>query len=832
MFKILGWLIGLVLVLIILAAILLPRFFDPNDFRGQIADAVREKTGRELTIEGDLKLSVIPWLGVSIGRTSLSNDPAYGDGPMLAVEDASVGVKLMPLLSRRIEVSEIRLDGLRLNLVRDARGSNWDSLVAAEEEEAPPAEEGAGPAFDLERVGGIRIRDAQVSIADKVDNMGLDAKLGEFSTGAIALDGTALDLDGIRIEAADLAYTSTESGAVTVRLGKIATGRISGAAEALTVDGAEIGDADVSVRGGADGDVSLKIDSFTAGEIVTDPKSPRIGGLRLQDASFSMTPAEGRPVEGQIPVFEIEQLVPGQESPVKGRLTARLGEPVMDVELDLSARARMDGPKLGLAALLVKAKLAGEELPGGSQAAELSADTLQLDQEAQTLAIDGMRASIAGMNLSLQARGSKIIDAPEISGRLEVAEFSPRKLMEALAVEAPVTADPDVLTRAALAGDFAVAGNRFSLNGLKARLDDTALSGQASFAEGTPQVVRAALQVDAIDLDRYLPPPSEEEAPAPAETGDARINSADLRGKDVDASLDMGQVKVSGLTLSGIKARAVIRDGKLVLDPLQSDLYDGSVRGRMVLDGSGDVPVLTLKQSLEGVQVSPLLTDLADVERLVGVANFSMDLNAAGQTSSQMIADLDGTMRFGVDDGKIKGINITHAVQSALALLDRQAPPPKTSEDTPFDFMRGTATITNGVMKNEDLTADLIAMNVTGKGQVDLVNETIDYDLLAAVPAGQKSAELGLGKAAGKSVPISVSGSLDDPSVKADVGALIGDKVKSLIQDRLGLGGEPAPAADEAAPADGEAAPEEEPKSTEDQLKEEATKKLKKLFGG
>jgi AsmA protein len=209
-----------------------------------------------------------------------------------------------------------------------------------------------------------------------------------------------------------------------------------------------------------------------------------------------------------------------------------------------------------------------------------------------------------------------------------------------------------------------------------------------------------------------------------------------------------------------------------------------------------------------------------------------MDLNTAGQTSSQMIADLDGTMRFGVDDGKIKGINITHAVQSALALLDRQAPPPKTSEDTPFDFMRGTATITNGVMKNEDLTADLIAMNVTGKGQVDLVNETIDYDLLAAVPAGQKSAELGLGKAAGKSVPISVSGSLDDPSVKADVGALIGDKVKSLIQDRLGLGGEPAPAADEAAPADGEAAPEEEPKSTEDQLKEEATKKLKKLFGG
>lgn len=377
-----------------------------------------------------------------------------------------------------------------------------------------------------------------------------------------------------------------------------------------------------------------------------------------------------------------------------------------------------------------------------------------------------------------------------------------------------------------------MAGNKFSLNNLKARLDDTALSGQASVAEGTPQVARATLQVDAIDLDRYLPPATEDEAPAPAETADAQINSADLRGKDVDASLDIGQVKVSGLTLTGIKARAVIRDGKLTLDPLQSNLYDGSVQGRMVLDGSGDVPALTLKQSLDGVQVSPLLNDLAEVEKLVGVANFSMDLNTAGQTSSQMIADLDGTMKFGVDDGKIRGINITHAVQSALALLDRKAPPAKTSEDTPFDFMRGTATITNGVMRNDDLTGDLIAMNVTGKGQINLVDETIDYDLLASVPEGQKSADLGLGKAAGKSVPISISGSLDDPSVKADVGALIGDKVKSLIRDQLGLGGDKTPEGDQAAPADGEAAPEEEPKSTEDQLKEEADKLKKKLFGG
>ena len=831
--KILAWLLGLVVVLVILAAIVLPRFFDPNDFRGEIADAVREKTGRELIIEGDLKLTVIPWLGVSIGRTSLSNDPAYGDTPMVAIEDASVGVRLIPLLSRRIEVSEVRLEGLRLNLVRDAAGSNWDSLVAANEETpAPASEPDAGSSFNLKQVGGIRVRDAQVSFRDKVDNIGLKAQLGQFVTGAIALDGAALDLGGIQLESADIAFDSKDTGAVQLSLDKMDTGRISGLAEALTIDGAEIEKAAVSMIGGPDGDYNLRLASLSSGKIVTDPKAPQIGRLRLQDAEFSITPRDGAPILGDIPNFEIDQLVPGQESPLKGRLTARVGEPAMDVDVDLSARARMDGAKFSLADLVTKLKLTSNELPGGSQSGEFIADAIHVDQDAQTLSLEGARATFAGLNVALQAKGTKIMDGPQLSGRLEVAEFSPRDLFKALAMETPVTADKDVLTRAAMSGDFASAGNKMSLTNLKARLDDTALSGQLSLIEGTPQIARASLVIDAIDLDRYLPPPVEEGAAPAAETADAEINSADLRDKDVEASLDIGQVKVSGLTLTGVKAKAVIRDGKLTVDPLQSQLYDGSVQGRLALDGSGDVPVLTLRQTLQGVQVSPLLKDLAEVERLAGVANFSLDLNAVGRTSTQMTSALNGKLNFGVDDGRIRGINITHSVRYALALLERQTPPAKTTDDTPFDFMRGTATIVNGVMYNEDLTGDLIAMNVTGKGKINLVEETIDYDLEVMVPEGQKTNDLGLGRAAGRYVPIKVSGSLDDPSVKADVGALIGDKVKSLIRDQLGLGGDKAPATDQTAPADGEALPAEEPKSTEDQLKEEAAKKLKKLFGG
>ena len=131
--KILFWLIGVVFTLIIIAAIVLPLLVDPNDFRDDIGQAVKKQTGRELIIEGDLSLSVVPWLGGKVGRASLSNAPGLGDEPMLAIEGASVGVRLIPLLSRRLEVSEITLDGARINLYRGSSGSNWDDLTGPEE---------------------------------------------------------------------------------------------------------------------------------------------------------------------------------------------------------------------------------------------------------------------------------------------------------------------------------------------------------------------------------------------------------------------------------------------------------------------------------------------------------------------------------------------------------------------------------------------------------------------------------------------------------------------------------------------------------------------------
>ncbi len=130
LFKVLGVLIAVVLLLVVAAIVVLPMVVDPNDFKGEIVERVQKQTGRDLKIAGDLDLSVFPWLGVQVDGVELSNAPGFAKTPFVSVKSASIRVKLMPLLNKQLEVDAVELDGVALNLARKANGtSNWDDLA-------------------------------------------------------------------------------------------------------------------------------------------------------------------------------------------------------------------------------------------------------------------------------------------------------------------------------------------------------------------------------------------------------------------------------------------------------------------------------------------------------------------------------------------------------------------------------------------------------------------------------------------------------------------------------------------------------------------------------
>lgn len=197
-FKIFLWVVAAIVALLLVAVTVLVLTFDPNDYRDDIERIVQRKTGRELQIEGDLALSVFPWLGVELGRTTLADAPGFGDTPMAKIEGVDVRVKLVPLLfDRKIEVGTVELEGMTLNLARNAQGSsNWDDLVevlaedAEQAEQAEPQPEPAGGGIDLSDVGigSVVVSDASLVYDDRQAQQRYAVHSLNLETGELRFD--------------------------------------------------------------------------------------------------------------------------------------------------------------------------------------------------------------------------------------------------------------------------------------------------------------------------------------------------------------------------------------------------------------------------------------------------------------------------------------------------------------------------------------------------------------------------------------------------------------------------------------------------------------------
>jgi len=163
--KILGLVIGVVVVLFVVAGIAVSLLFDPNDYKDEITAAVQDATGRQLTLDGDLELAVFPTIRIAVGGATLSNAPGFGDQPMARIGSATLSLALLPLLAKRIEISQARLEGLELNLARNRSGANnWQDLGGGGKPQAEaPADGGASAPANLDLgVGAIEIENARI----------------------------------------------------------------------------------------------------------------------------------------------------------------------------------------------------------------------------------------------------------------------------------------------------------------------------------------------------------------------------------------------------------------------------------------------------------------------------------------------------------------------------------------------------------------------------------------------------------------------------------------------------------------------------------------------
>jgi len=667
--KIIKWLLVSVLVLVLLigaGATALVYLVDWNDFRDTIQKQTKKHTGRDLTIAGDLKPTVFPWVGVSIGDIALANAEGFGDLPFAKMGSADVKVELLPLLKKEVNIRTVELNGLNLDLQRSADGTtNWDDLVKSSDATTTtttPTEngdesievEGDSAAIAALAVGGISIGDANVSWKDA--QTGTDVKLSDFNlnTGAIEL-AKAFDLN------TDFKVASNSMG-----LGA----DINGAAQVM---------------------------------------------------------------------------------------------------LDL------DNQVYSLSGLKLTTNAVGDSFPDGKLDATLDANIMAKLSE-QKIDVENLSLSALGLVLSGVVNVANLDTQPAVSGKLSSNEFSPLDMFAKLGIEAPSTADAAVLQKASLSLDLDATPASASLNGLTIKLDDTTFSGSAqlpSLAAGGIPPVRFDFEVDAIDLDRYLPPvvegASDDTATTtsgPAATGDEPIALPldMMRQLDVDGEFRVGSVKVKNLTTSDIAVPVKAKNGVIAVNGLRASMYQGQLNSNATIDASGNTPSFAVDMNLAGIEADPLLVDLMQKDSfLTGNGQFAAKITTAGDTVNGLTAGLNGGFNTAFNDGSINGVNIGYQIRRAKAALTGQSAPADEVVKTDFSTFSVSGQFVNGVMQSNDLDMRSPLLRLGGDGQVDLPGEYVDYTLTTLITGsaqGQGGEDLESLK--GVELDIPIRGSFDE----------------------------------------------------------------------
>ncbi|MGE8068863.1 AsmA family protein [Pseudomonas sp. NPDC089569] len=126
--KILGLVLLGLLLIIVAAGFALTHLFDPNDYKDEIRQIARDKAHIELTLNGDIGWSLFPWLGLELHDAAVATLAKPAE-PFADLQMLGLSVRVLPLLRREVQMSDVRVEGLNLRLNRDKDGhGNWQDI--------------------------------------------------------------------------------------------------------------------------------------------------------------------------------------------------------------------------------------------------------------------------------------------------------------------------------------------------------------------------------------------------------------------------------------------------------------------------------------------------------------------------------------------------------------------------------------------------------------------------------------------------------------------------------------------------------------------------------
>ncbi|MCU1736680.1 MULTISPECIES: AsmA family protein [unclassified Pseudomonas] len=654
--KILGLgLLGLLLI-IVAAGFALTHLFNPNDYKNEIRQIARDKAHIELTLNGDIGWSLFPWLGLELHDASVATlvTPTQ---PFADLQMLGLSVRVLPLLRREVQMSDVRVEGLNLRLTRDKDGhGNWQDIGRP----APSA-----------------------SVTAQTDKAAEPA-------GTEAEDKPSqpirLDIDSLTVNNARIEFNDEKTGRqITSESIQLSTGAVHD----------------------------------------------------------------------------------GKEIPVK--MTAFFGtnQPVLRARTELSGNLRFDRvlKRYQFEDMRLGGELSGDPLQGKPLTFSAQGQLL-VDMAANVAEWTSLKLSANQLRALGELKANDLNKTPQLNGTLSIAQLDLMKFLDSIGQPLPTVADGS-LSKVELVTHLTGTPTSLVLDGLNLKLDDSNFTGRVAIEDFAKQSLRVQLKGDKFDADRYLPPKSADadsaskvrqadvmnseanaiasssplpEAPTKgAWSSDKLLPIERLRTVDVDADLSFDQLTLKKLPINNAALKATGLGGVLTLGDLRGELYSGSFSAKGSLDVRPDVPRLSLQTRLNRVPVERVLQAQGQKPPVKGALTLNGDLTASGNSQKALIDSLNGTASFVLNDGLLLNANLEQQLCTGIATLNRKtlSGEPR-GKDTPFQDLKGSLNLHNGVASNPDLKVNIPGLSVNGNGDIDLRVLGMDYRI-GIIVEGDKS---------------------------------------------------------------------------------------------
>ncbi|GAB5437503.1 AsmA family protein [Falsiruegeria mediterranea] len=389
--------------------------------------------------------------------------------------------------------------------------------------------------------------------------------------------------------------------------------------------------------------------------------------------------------------------------------------------------------------------------------------------------VTDMSFSMTAPETTLSYSG-KVSSVGEISGQAKLASKDTARMLAAFGQ--PGINLPQGLGQAAEVSTQVTytQDGKLALRGLRATLDQNTFAGNADLLVADPPQIAARLTTSTLDLTGLTSAEGGSGASdgASAASGWSKdpIDASALSLANGSIRLTADAIKTSGLALGASDLTLDLDRARAVLKLSPVSVFGGTVTGQLVANNRNGLSVGG-KLQLNGIDAQDTLVTLADIERLSGKLDGSVEFLGVGQTEDAIMHSLSGRGGLQMGRGVISGIDLDGLMGTGNG----------SGGTTVFNSLTASFTMQNGNLDNRDLLLQLDNYRADGGGSVGLGNRDIDY-LFTPVALRANSGK-------GLAIPVRIVGPWSDPAIKPDLSQVIEaaagveiDKIEQEAKDR------------------------------------------------